>query len=132
MICGCRLPSYCRIKFLSKLFGKCMYSRLNSFLTKYHVLFKYHFGVRNNNLINPVLVIFLELIKKYSCSDYFICDVFIDLQKAIDSVNHDIPFAELEHCGVLWQANNCLQIFSYKQITICAYVWVLLWRKSVL
>ena len=71
----------------------------------------------------------MELIKKYLVNHYFVCGVFIDLRKAIDTASHDI-LAKLEHCGVLGQANNCLDLF-YKLETTGTYKWVLLRRKKL-
>ena len=62
-------------------------------------------------LTNHALVSPLKLIKKYLDNDYFVCGVFIDLQKAIDTVNHVILFAKIEHCGVLGQTKNSLGSF---------------------
>ena len=51
------------------------------------------------------------LIRKYLDNDYFVCDAFIDLQKAFDTINHDILFAKREHYSGLGQANDCLRSF---------------------
>ena len=53
---------------------------------------------------NHALVGLGELIKKNLDNDYFVCGVFIDLQKAFDTANHDILFAKHEHFGVHGQA----------------------------
>ena len=82
-----------------------MYSRLHSFLTKYNALFKRQFGFRKNHSTNHALVSLVEL-KQYLDNNYFVCDIFTDLQKAFDIVNSDILLAKLEHYGVRKQANN--------------------------
>ena len=73
---------------------------------KYNVLFKRQFGFRNNHSTNHASVRLVELIKKYLDNNYFICRVFIDLQKAFDTVNHKMFLAKLEHYGVCRKVNN--------------------------
>ena len=57
------------------------------------------------------------MIKKYLDNDYYVCRVFIDLQKAFDTANHDIPLEKLEYCGIRELANNWLRSFlkNHKQ-----------------
>ena len=57
-------------------------------LTKYELLFKEQFGVRNNQSTSHALISLTDLIKKYLDNDYFVCGVFINLQRAFDTVNH--------------------------------------------
>ena len=57
-------------------------------LTKYELLFKEQFGVRNNQSTSHALISLIDLIKKYLDNDYFVCGVFINLQRAFDTVNH--------------------------------------------
>ena len=79
------LPSNYRpisaLSVFSKLYGKCMYSRLYAFLTKYKLLFKMQFGFTNNHSTSHALISLIDLIKKYLDNDHFVCGVFIDLQK---------------------------------------------------
>ena len=77
-----------------------MYSRLCSFLTKYEILFKKQFGFRNNESTIHALISLVDVIKKYLDDDYFVCEIFIDLQKTFDTVNHDILQAKLDHYGI--------------------------------
>ena len=67
-----------------------MYTRLYKFLTKYKLLFKKQFGFRNNHSTSHVMINLIDLIKKYLDNDYFVCGDFIDLEKAFDSVYHEI------------------------------------------
>ena len=67
-----------------------MYSRLGKPLTKYKLVFKEKFGFRNNHSTSHALISLIDLIKKYLDNDFFICGVFIDLQKEFDTVKHEI------------------------------------------
>ena len=51
---------------------------------------------------------YLDLIKKYLDNDNFVCSIFIDLQKAFDTVNHDILLEKLDHYDIRRLANGCL------------------------
>ena len=76
------------LPIFKRLYKACMYSRLYAFLTKYELLFKEQFGVRNNQSTSHALISLIDLIKKYLDNDYFVCGVFINLQRAFDTVNH--------------------------------------------
>ena len=99
------------LSVFSKLYEKCMYSRLYSFLTKFQVLFRRQFGFRNKHSTNHALISLVDLIKKYLDNNYFVCGVFIDLQKAFDTVNHDILLSKLAHYGIRGLANDWLSSF---------------------
>ena len=75
---------------------------------KFKILFKRQFGFRNNHSTNYALIKLVGLIKKYLENNYYICGVFIDLQKAFDTVNHNILLEKLEYDGSRRLANNWL------------------------
>ena len=76
-----QLPSNYRpisvLSVFSKLYEKCIYSRLYTFLTKYKLLFKKQFGFRNNHSTSHSLISLIDLIKKYLDNGYFLFVEFL-------------------------------------------------------
>ena len=91
---------------LSKLYEKCVYSRLYLFLTTYKILFGKHFGFRNKHSTIHALISLVDLIKKHLDNAYFVCGIFTDFQKAFDIVNQDALSAKLAHYGMRGLANT--------------------------
>ena len=67
-----------------------MYERLYKFLEEHEILYILQFGFRASHSINHALVSLTEAIKNSLDNRKFGCGIFIDLQKAFDTVNHDI------------------------------------------
>ena len=88
-----------------------MYSRLGKSLTKYKLLFKEQFGFRNNHSTSHALISLIDLIKKYLDNDFFVCGVFIDLQKEFDTVKHEILRVKLGFHSISGLANSRLKSF---------------------
>ena len=77
-----------------------MYRRLYRFLELHDVLFSLRFGFQGNHSIDHALVSLTETVKNTLDNKRFGCGIFIDLQKAFDTVNHKILLSKLEHYGV--------------------------------
>ena len=77
-----------------------MYERLYNFLVKHEILHELQFGFRANHSINHALVSLKEAIKNSLDNRRFSCGIFIDLQKAFDTVNHNILSMKLEYYGI--------------------------------
>ena len=82
---------------ISKIFEKSMHICLVNFLRKNKLLFCHQFGFRNGYSVNHALTSLTELIRKALDEDKFACGVFIDLQKAFGTVDHNILLLKLYH-----------------------------------
>ena len=101
--------NYCPISLLSnisKLYEKAMHIQLTNFLIKNKVLFSYQFGFRNNHSTDHALISLTEMIRNTLDNGNFACGVFIDLQKAFETVSHDILLSKLNHYGIRGVAFN--------------------------
>ena len=57
------------------------------------------------------LISLIETIKKYLDDGKIVCGVFIDLQKAFDTVNHEILLEKLKHYGIRSKQNDWFRSF---------------------
>ena len=83
-----------------------MFKRTYDFLEKYKCIYKLQFGFRKKHSTNHCLIDITENIRKALDNNKFACGVFIDLQKAFDTVNHSILTSKLNHYGIRGIANN--------------------------
>ena len=58
------------------------------------------FGFRNAHSTTHVLIIITEKIRRAIDNEEITCGVFLDLQKAFDTVDHEILLPKLEHYGI--------------------------------
>ena len=77
-----------------------MHECLYNFLVKYEIFYELQFGFRASHSINHALVGLTEAVKNSLDNRKFGCGIFIDLQKAFDTVNHNILLMKLEHYGI--------------------------------
>ena len=84
---------------ISKIFERIMYTRLDSFLNSSEIIYKYQFGFRKHYSTNHALLSIVEQIRNSLDKKMFTCGIFIDLEKAFDTVNHQILLSKLYHYG---------------------------------
>ena len=98
------LPSNYRLISLlpifSKIFEKLMYKRLYRFLEIHKALYSLQFGFQEIHSIDYALVSLTEAVRYTLDNKRFGCGIFIDLQKAFDTVNHKMLLLKLEHYGI--------------------------------
>ena len=74
--------------------------KLSKFLDKFDCLFKKQFRFRNAHSTNHALISITEEIRKALDNNEFSCGVFLDFQKAFDTVNHKILIDKLHHYDI--------------------------------
>ena len=88
------------LSVFSKIIEKLMYKRLYNFLELHEVLYNRQFGFRAPHSIGHDLISLTESIKNTLDKKKHRCGIFIDLQKAFDTVNHKVLLSKLEHYGI--------------------------------
>ena len=93
---------------ISKIFERVMYNRVEHFLSEHDIIYDLQFGFRKKYSTNHALLSIVEKIRTNLDKKMFSCGVFVDLEKAFDTVNHSILLSKLEHYGI---RHNALEWF---------------------
>ena len=88
-----------------------MYKRLYTFLNKNNVIFNLQFGFRHQYFTSHVLINVTENIRKALDDGNTGCGVFVDLQIAFDTVDHQILLAKLNHYGIRGVSNDWFKFY---------------------
>ena len=88
---------------IEEIVEKLMHKRVYQFLTENNIIYDLLFGFTQNISTAHALINLTENIIKALDERYTGCGIFVDLQKAFDTVDHEILLAKLNHysiCGV--------------------------------
>ena len=83
-----------------------MFKRLYAFLEQYKCIYDLQFGFRENHSTNHAIISIIQKIQNAIQNNKLAIGVFIDLQKAFDTVNHSILLEKLNHYGISDISNN--------------------------
>ena len=97
------------LSIFSKIIEKAMHTRLYSFLTKFNILYELQFGFRNNHSTTLANIDIVERIRDALDNSDQVLGIYLDLQKAFDTVDHNILGKKLDHYGI---RGNTLNWFS--------------------
>ena len=96
---------------LNKILEKLVFSRMYKFLEEYNCIYSLQFGFRAKHSTNHALIDITEKIRNALDNKNHVCGVFVDLQKAFDTVNHNILLSKLNHYGIRGTANDWLSSY---------------------
>ena len=99
------------LPFFSKLFERAMYNRLITFFKRFDLLYKYQFGFRDKYSTYMAMMILLDNITMALDNGDYAIGVFLDFQKAFDTVNHDILLSKLYNYGIRGSAYNWISSY---------------------
>ena len=83
-----------------------MYKRLYPFLNNNTIIYNFQFGFRQQYSTSHALINITEIIRKVLDDGNIGCGVFVELQKAFDTVDHQILLAKLSHYGIHGVSND--------------------------
>ena len=84
---------------VGKILEKLMHSRMVKYLEKFNLIYDYQFGFRKNHSTTIAVIDVVNMIQNYLHEGKYVMGIFMDLQKAFDTVNINILLAKLEHYG---------------------------------
>ena len=85
-----------------------MYNRLENFLNENNLIYDLQYGFRKKFSTNHALISIVEQIRVNLDKKKYTCGVFVDLEKAFDTVNHKILLTKLNHYGINGISNSWL------------------------
>ena len=104
-----KVANYRPISLLSnidKIMEKIMFSRMHNFFELHNYIYHLQFGFRAKHSMNHALMSITQRIREAIDNGNMAIGVFVDLQKAFDTVNHDILLYKINHYGIRGMAND--------------------------
>ena len=102
---------------IEQILERLTYNRICKFFSDNNIIYPLQFGFRQQYSTFHALISLTEDIRKNLDNGNLGCGIFVDLQKAFDTVEHDILLVKLQHYGIRGMVNNCFKsyLFDRKQ-----------------
>merc|ERR1719494_361356 len=82
------------------MFEKLIFNRVYGFLEKRKCIYEHQYGFRKKHSTNHALINITDEIREALDKNHSAIGVFVDFQKAFDTVNHSILVSKLDHYGI--------------------------------
>ena len=99
------------LPIFSKIFEKIIYKRMYNFIEMNKLIYTRQFGFRSKHSTTHALISTIENIKSLIDSGNIVGGVFIDLQKAFDTVNHEILCEKIAYYGFRGKLQQLIRSF---------------------
>ena len=83
-----------------------MYNQIIQFLENNKIIYEKQFCLCKNFSILHSIITLIENVQNALNKNKFECEIFVDLQKAFDTVDHNILLSKLEYYGIIGIAND--------------------------
>ena len=87
------------LPLISKILEKVIHDQTQTYLTKNDILYEYQSGFRKNYSTNYCLAYLSDLISKGFETGLYTGMILIDLQKAFDTIDHELLFEKMSYFG---------------------------------
>ena len=88
------------LSIVSKILERAVYIQLENYLTKNNILYEYQSGFRKSFSTDTCLIHLLDHIKINNSQGLYTGMILLDLQKAFDTVDHEVLCNKLKTMGV--------------------------------
>ena len=96
---------------INKIIEKLMFKRLYSFLELHKCIYELQFGFREKHSTDHAILSITQKIQQAVNENKLVVGIFIDLQKAFDTVNHAILLKKLNHYGIRGTTNKWFESY---------------------
>jgi retron-type reverse transcriptase len=96
-----------------------MYGRLMKYVEKMNIISENQFGFRSGYSTVQAVTLITDKIQKAVENKQYSCGIFLDLNKAFNTVNHDILITKLEHYGIRGIAKDWFKSYLSNRKAIC-------------
>ena len=99
------------LSVISQVYEKLIFTRIFAYLDKKDLIYSKQFGFRSGYSTNHALLSITERIRTLMDSGHYVCGIFIDLEKAFDTVNHSILCEKLNYYGLRGNVDKLIQSY---------------------
>ena len=103
------------LSVISKVYEKLIFTRIFAYLDKKDLIYSKQFGFRSGYSTNHALLSITERIRTLMDSGHYVGGIFIDLEKAFDTVNHNILCEKLNYYGLRGNVNKLIQSYLWNR-----------------